>query len=134
MPNKNNPEHKPQRRIIDDLEEHKYPQGIVINPYWLKVAVICFSGLGSLGMWGISEGYIFASATVKSVSDNSIAVAELQKADIPNRLTRVEITQQMSRDAQDRMETKLDRLFEVWHQPNPAPKPREVATNPTNSK
>jgi hypothetical protein len=50
-------------------------------------------------------------------------VDQIKAADLPNRVVRIEVTQGIQTQTQDRMEIKMDRLLEANHVDNPAPKP-----------
>lgn len=104
-------------------EVHKCPLGIVASPFWTKAVVITLTGIGSLGLWGAQKGYDSFASVAEMASTSKIYVDQIKQTNLPERIVRIEVTQQTAHEAQERMETKLDRLFEVWHQPNPAPKP-----------
>ena len=110
-------------RICNGVQTEDCPVKAVINPFWIKVFLGLSAAFGSLVIWVLQESYYSYEHTYAEVKDHSETIQQLKKADIPNRLNKVEITQTLQGQAQDRMETKLDRLFEVWHAENPAPKP-----------
>lgn len=123
-------DHEHTTTRVKIVEVHKCPLGIIINPFWIRVLLGCITLCGSLVGWGIAQGYSFGSSMSTTLQQHSIMLNQLDKADLPNRIVRIEVTQQINQEAQNRMETKLDRLFEVWHQPNPAPRPKYIVTAP----
>jgi hypothetical protein len=100
---------------------HNCPLGVVLNPFWLKVVSLLLAGIGTIGFFAAQVAYNAYANTAAKVALHDQVIAQIQ------------YVQASQTSTQDRMETKLDRLFDIWHQPNPAPKPETTIVMPVHS-
>jgi len=102
---------------------HKCPLGVIINPWWLRVVGGLLSAIVVV-VWVVAQSIYSSYASMTgTVQAHQLLFDAIKQADLPNRVVRIEVVQEIQGQALDRVDTKLDKILEVSRIPNPAPKP-----------